>query len=271
MDGNQGVRVAVAGCAGRMGRMIITRVLETAGCRLAAGVDRPGSPALGTDLGVLAGQGPVGVAASADLDAALATADVLIDFTTAGAPARHAAAAAAHGTALVIGTTGLEAADQQAIDAAAARVAVVQAANMSVGVNLLLGVVERVARALDDGYDIEIVEMHHRHKVDAPSGTALALGRAAAAGRGRNLDEVAVRARDGHTGARRSGDIGFAVLRGGDVVGEHSVVFAGTGERITLGHIAGGRQIFAAGAVRAALWTADKPPGRYGMADVLGL
>jgi 4-hydroxy-tetrahydrodipicolinate reductase len=171
----------------------------------------------------------------------------------------------------VVGTTGLKPEHEAALDEAAAKVAVVQAANMSVGVNLMLGLARQVAAILDDGFDIEIVEMHHRHKVDAPSGTALALGKAAAAGRGVALDDVAVRARDGMIGPRPKGQIGFATLRGGDVVGEHTVVFAGEGERIELTHKASSRAIFARGAVRAALWTQGRPPGRYSMRDVLGL
>lgn len=195
----------------------------------------------------------------------------MIDFTVQAVARRHADLAARHGVALVIGTTGLEPDDQTAIAAAADVVPVVQAANMSVGVNLLLGLTEKVAATLGDDYDIEIVEMHHRHKVDAPSGTALALGRAAAAGRETSLDAVAQRVRDGRIGARRQGDIGFATLRGGDVVGEHTVIFAADGERIEITHRATSRSVFARGAIRAALWTHGQPAGLYSMRQVLGL
>jgi 4-hydroxy-tetrahydrodipicolinate reductase len=196
---------------------------------------------------------------------------VVIDFTSPQATVRHARLAASHGVALVVGTTGLGPADFEVLKSAAQSVAVVQAANMSVGVNLLLGLTRQVASILADAYDIEIVEMHHRHKVDAPSGTALALGRAAADGRGVDLDAVSQRVRDGIIGARRQGDIGFAALRGGDVVGEHTVIFAGDGERIELSHKATSRAVFALGAIRAALWTVGQPPGLYSMRQVLGL
>jgi 4-hydroxy-tetrahydrodipicolinate reductase len=265
------VRVGIAGCGGRMGRMLLAEVLETEGARLAAGAEAPRSSAIGRDLGELAGAKPIGVAATGDAGALFDAADVVIDFTLPEASVVHAELAAARGKALVIGTTGHDKAQGEAIRRAAARAPIVQAANMSVGVNLLLGLVEQVARTLGSEFDIEVLEMHHRHKIDAPSGTALALGRAAAAGRGVDLDSVAQRVRDGHTGARRPGDIGFATLRGGDVVGDHVVIFAGTGERIELGHKAASRQLFAKGAVRAALWAAGKPPGFYGMKDVLGL
>lgn len=266
------MRIGIAGAAGRMGRMLLAEVMATPGARLAGGSERPGHRELGQDLGVLAGTGSaVGLPLADDAQALFAGADVVIDFSLPAAVAEHARLATATGTALVVGVTGLGEEPLAALAQAARHVAVVRAANMSVGVNLLLGLTRRLAETLGAEWDIEIVEMHHRHKVDAPSGTALALGEAAAAGRGVTLAEVAVRQRDGHTGARPVGAIGFATLRGGDVVGEHTVLFAAEGERIELSHRATSRAIFAKGAVRAALWTAGRPPGLYGMADVLGL
>ena len=208
---------------------------------------------------------------SDDPRALFATADVVVDFTLPASSVAHAELAGETGTALVIGTTGIDAAQEAAIAAAAAQAPILRAANMSLGVNLLLKLVEQTARALDLAFDIEVVEMHHRHKIDAPSGTALALGQAAAAGRAVNLESVAQRVRDGITGPRESGHIGFATLRGGDVAGEHTVVFAGESERLELTHKASNRVIFARGAVTAALWLSGKPPGLYGMGDVLGL
>jgi 4-hydroxy-tetrahydrodipicolinate reductase len=265
------MKIGVAGCAGRMGRMVVRTLLQSPGCALAGALDHAGHPAIGTDAGLLAGGEPTGIAVTADVAALFSGADAVIDFSVAEATPAHAAAAAETGTSLVIGTTALSPAHLQALDAAAAQVPVVQAANMSVGVTLLLELTRRVAAVLGDDYDIEITEMHHRNKVDAPSGTALALGRAAAAGRGRQLDAVAQRVRDGLVGARARGAIGFATLRGGDVVGEHTVIFAGDGERIELTHRAGSREVFARGAVRAALWTAARPAGLYSMRDVLGM
>ncbi len=265
------MKIGIAGCAGRMGRMLAATVVETRGAELVGGSERADHEALGADLGTLAGASAAGVLVSSDPARMFAGADVVIDFTTPDLTFEHARLAVASGTALVVGTTGLKAEHEAALAQAAAKVAVVQAANMSVGVNLLLGLVRQVAAILDDGFDIEIVEMHHRHKVDAPSGTALALGREAAGGRGVALDEVARRVRDGLVGARPAGEIGFATLRGGDVVGEHTVIFAAEGERIELTHKASSRAIFARGAVRAALWTQGRPPGRYSMRDVLGL
>ena len=264
------MKIGIVGCAGRMGRMVVSEVLAGAGCTLAGGTEQPGSAALGSDVAALAGGEPVGIEVGDDATALFARSDAVIDFTSPEATAVHAALAAEHGVALVVGTTGLEAAHHDALAQAARQCAVVQAANMSPGVNLLLGLTERCARILGDEYDIEIVEMHHRHKVDAPSGTALALGAAAAAGRGVWLESVSQRVRDGHTGPRRTGDIGFATLRGGDVAGEHAVIFAGEGERVELVHKASSRAVFARGAVRAALWTDGRPPGLYSMGDVLG-
>lgn len=265
------MRIGVIGCAGRMGRANLREILSSPELALAGGVERPGHPALGTDLGLLAGLDPVGAAAGEDVAALLRAAEAVIEFSTPAATLAHAALCAEAGCALVAGTTGLSPEQEAALRRHAERVAIVWAPNMSLGVNLLLGLVERAARALDPGFDIEILEMHHRLKVDAPSGTALALGRAAARGRGVDLGEVGRRVRDGITGARGESEIGFATLRGGDVVGDHKVVFAGAGERLELGHVATDRGIYARGAVRAARWAASQPPGLYGMADVLGL
>jgi 4-hydroxy-tetrahydrodipicolinate reductase len=263
--------IGVVGAAGRMGAALVRRIAATEGGRLAAAIERPGHPALGRDAGAEAGVGALGIRIGEDARALFAAADVVIEFSSPEATAAHAGLAGETGTAHVVGTTGLDEAQAAALRAAAQSAAVVWAPNMSVGVNALLALTERLAAVLDESYDIEIVEMHHRHKVDAPSGTALALGRAAAKGRGVDLDAVSARARDGVTGPRRRGDIGFAVLRGGDVVGDHMVVFAADGERVELGHRAASREVFAAGAVRAALWTKGRPPGLYGMREVLGL
>jgi len=266
-----GYRIGVTGCRGRMGRMLVQAIAEHPDCALAGGTVRPDSPDAGADLGELSGLGRLEAPAMGDPVDLFAAADAVIDFTTPALTAKHAELAAQSKVVYVLGTTGLDESAREAARRAARHTQVVQAPNMSLGVNLLLNLVQQVARALDPGFDIEVVEMHHRHKVDAPSGTALALGEAAAAGRGVALDEVADRGRDGETGPRREGDIGFAVLRGGDVAGEHTVVFAGPGERVELTHKAGSRAIFAQGAVRAALWARDQDPGHYSMQDVLGL
>ncbi|HEX5077877.1 MAG TPA: 4-hydroxy-tetrahydrodipicolinate reductase [Geminicoccaceae bacterium] len=265
------MKIAVLGCAGRMGRAVMAEVLAAEGLSLCGGLESSGHAALGQDLGRLAGGEPVGIAASDD-EQVIAAADVAIEFSTPEATVRHAAVSAAHGTAHVIGTTAIHADQAARLEQAAARTPIVWAPNMSLGVNLLLGLTEQVARALGpDAFDIEILEIHHRHKVDAPSGTALALGEAAARGRGVSLAQAAVRGRDGLTGPRRAGSIGFAALRGGDAVGDHSVIFAGAGERIELVHRASDRRIYARGALHAARWAHGRPPGLYGMADVLGL
>jgi 4-hydroxy-tetrahydrodipicolinate reductase len=265
------MKIGVVGCAGRMGQMLVREIAATAGCTLAGGTGRMGSPVLGKDLGVLAGLDPLGVTVTDDPVALFAEADAVIDFTTPDLTERHAALAAQAETVLVIGTTGLNPSQQAAIATAATHTAIVQSPNMSLGVNLLLALVEQVAHTLGDDFDIDILEMHHRRKVDAPSGTALGLGRAAAAGRGVALEDVWQKVRDGHTGARPRGEIGFATLRGGDVIGDHTVIFASDGERVELTHKASGRQIYAKGAVRAALWAQDKTPGLYSMRDVLGV
>ncbi len=265
------IRIGVAGCGGRMGRTLLAEAIKTDGLVLAAGTERAGDAAVGRDLGELAGGLAINVKASDDIRATFAAADVVIDFTAPAASAGNARIAEQMGKAMVIGTTGLDAFETRAVEEAAHRVPIVWSPNLSIGVNLLLAMVESAARMLDPSYDVEIVEMHHRHKVDAPSGTALALGRAAAAGRNVKLEDVWRKARDGQTGARPRGEIGFASLRGGDVVGDHTVVFAADGERIEIGHKASSRQVFAKGAMRAAAWVAGKPAGLYSMRDVLGL
>jgi 4-hydroxy-tetrahydrodipicolinate reductase len=264
------MRLVVAGAGGRMGQTLIRLIVEEAGITLAAAVERPGADAVGRDAGEIAGIATLGIAVTDDIAAALREADGLIDFTTPAATVELVAAAAKAGIVDVIGTTGLSDADNAAIDAAAKRIAIVQAGNMSLGVNLLARFVREAAKALDPSFDIEITEMHHRHKVDAPSGTALLFGREAAAGRGIDLDTHSVRVRDGQIGPRRVGDIGFSALRGGTTVGDHSVIFAGEGETVELTHRAFDRTIFARGAVKAALWAKGRSPGRYSMADVLG-
>jgi 4-hydroxy-tetrahydrodipicolinate reductase len=267
------IAIGVTGCGGRMGRMLVATIHGTEGCRVAGGIEAPGNPLLGRDLGELAGVGRLGLEAGADPARLFAMSDVVVDFTTPAAAVAHANEAARQKKPIVIGTTGLERAQEDAVAAAAKTAPILRAANMSLGVNLLLGVVREVASRLGPDYDIEIVEMHHRHKVDAPSGTALALGRAAAAGRNIDLDHNSARGRDGITGERKRGEIGFASLRGGDVVGDHTVIFAADSERIELTHRAGSRLVFARGAVRAACWLASpgRAPGLYGMNDVLGL
>jgi 4-hydroxy-tetrahydrodipicolinate reductase len=268
------VRIVVAGAGGRMGQALVEATLADSALSLVAAVDVPGAAAVGRDAGERFGRA-TGVIVGSDLAAALAKADVLIDFTRPEGTLAHLAACVAAGCGAVIGTTGLSTEDKAAIAAAAERIPIVFAPNMSVGVTVLLGLVEAAARTLGAAYDIEIAEMHHRHKVDAPSGTALGLGEAAARGLGVRLADVAVYAREGVTGGRPAGAIGFATLRGGDVVGEHTVLFAGTGERIELTHRATSRQNFAGGALRAAKFVAARnAAGHAGLADmkaVLGL
>lgn len=263
--------IVVVGAGGRMGQMLITEINETKGCRVSGAVDRPGSPAIGQDAGRLAGVGALNVMIDEDPAQAIATADAVVDFTSPDATVDHARLCAQAGAAHIIGTTGLDADHEDALHLAARHVPVVYAPNMSVGVTLLMAMTEKVASILGDDYDIEVLEMHHRHKVDAPSGTALGLGRAAARGRAVDHDNVKQAARDGQVGARPRGEIGYASLRGGDVVGDHSVIFAADGERIELGHKASNRKVFAAGAVRATLWARGRPPAVYSMRDVLGL
>jgi 4-hydroxy-tetrahydrodipicolinate reductase len=261
----------VVGAAGRMGRTLVRVIAETEGARLAGAVEQAGSPELGKDAGTLAGLGENGVKLTDDPLTLFAKADGVLDFTAPKATVGFAELAAQARIVHVVGTTGLSADDDKKLAAAARHAVLVKSGNMSLGVNLLAVLVRQAAKALGADFDIEILEMHHRHKVDAPSGTALLLGAAAAEGRGIALTEHSVRIRDGHTGARKRGDIGFATLRGGSVVGEHGVILAGEGETIELTHKAADRAIFARGAVKAALWGQGRKPGLYSMADVLGL
>lgn len=265
------MRLIVAGAGGRMGRTLVKAIAAHKDLSLAGALEGAGSPLLGQDAGALAGIGENGIKLTSDAAALMSNADGIIDFTAPAATVAFAALAAQHGKVHIIGTTGLSAADEAKIKDAATKAVIVKSGNMSLGVNLLAALTKRVAATLDDTFDIEIVEMHHNQKVDAPSGTALLLGRAAAEGRGIDLDQHAVKAREGHTGARQAGDIGFAALRGGTVVGEHTVMFAGPAERIELTHKAEDRMIFARGALHAALWGRGKAPGLYSMTDVLDL
>jgi 4-hydroxy-tetrahydrodipicolinate reductase len=268
---NSDMRVVIAGAGGRMGRTLIQAVAATKGMTLAGAVDAPGSAVIGRDAGELAGLGANGIKVTSDAAPLLKAADGLIEFTIPAATLAFAELTAAAGIVHVIGTTGHTAEEDAVIAKAANRAIIVKSGNMSLGVNLLAGLVKQVAKTLNDDYDIEIVEMHHNKKIDAPSGTALMLGKAAAAGRGIDLGARSARGRDGMTGARKPGDIGFASLRGGTNVGEHTVIFAGPAERIELTHRAEDRLIFARGALHAALWARGNKPGLYSMADVLGL
>lgn len=272
MSEDKRMRLVVVGAAGRMGQTLVRTIHTSEGVTVAGAIERPASPHLGKDAGELAGVGPIGVAIADDPLPAFARADGVLDFTMPAATVEFAGYAAQARIAHVIGTTGCSGEDDASIAAAARHATIVKSGNMSLGVNLLAVLVEQAARALDPrDFDIEILEMHHRHKVDAPSGTALLLGEAAARGRGIALAGNSQRVRDGHTGVRPPGAIGFASLRGGSVVGEHEVILAGTGERITLRHQADDRAIFARGAVKAALWARGRKPGLYSMRDVLGL
>jgi 4-hydroxy-tetrahydrodipicolinate reductase len=253
-----------------MGQMLIEALRAAADCQLTGALDRAGSPALGQDAGAFGGQS-AGVRVTADLDAGLRDAQALIDFTRPEATIAHLAACRRLGVALVIGTTGFSAAQKAEIAAAAKEIAIVMAPNMSVGVNVTLKLLEMAAKALSTGYDIEIVEAHHRHKVDAPSGTALKMGEVIAAALGRDLKDCAVYERHGHTGERDPSSIGFATIRGGDIVGDHTVLFAGTGERIEIAHKSSSRAGYAQGSLRAVRFLAGRPPGLYDMADVLNL
>lgn len=265
------MRLAVMGAGGRMGRALVKAITEAEGVTVCAALERAGSPALGKDAGEIAGVGPLGVPVTEDALAAIVNAEGIVDFTAPAATIEIAALAAQARIAHIVGTTGLSADDLAKIAAAARHAPIVRSGNMSLGVNVLAVLVQKAAAALGPDWDVEILEMHHRMKVDAPSGTALLLGEAAARGRAINLAEHSVRSRDGHTGARKSGDIGFATLRGGTVVGDHSVILAGAGERITLSHHAEDRSLFASGAIKAALWARGRKPGQYSMLDVLGL
>ena len=265
------MKLAIAGAAGRMGRVLTRIVHETPGAEVAGGLEHKGSAQLGADMGELAGIGPLGIAITDDPLGLFTKIDGVIDFTVPAATLALAELSAQARIVHVIGTTGIDAEGDAKILAAARHARVVKSGNMSLGVNLLASLVRKAAASMGEEFDIEILEMHHKHKIDAPSGTALLLGKAAAQGRGIDLAQRSVRSRDGHTGARVPGDIGFATLRGGSVVGEHTVMFAGVAERIELTHKAESRDIFARGAVKAALWAMDKKPGLYAMTDVLGL
>lgn len=269
---NTDMKLVVVGAAGRMGQTLIRIIHQTEGATLHAAIERPGSPFVGKDAGELAGLGPIGVEVTDDPLSAFLHAEGVIDFTAPAASVNFAGLAAQARIAHIIGTTGCSVEDEEKLKAAARHARIVKSGNMSLGVNLLSVLVEQAAKALDPvDWDVEVLEMHHKHKVDAPSGTALLLGEAVARGRGIDLTTHSVRVRDGHTGAREAGSIGFATLRGGSVVGDHSVILAGEGEQVTLSHSAGDRSIFARGAVKAALWARDKKPGFYSMLDVLGL
>ena len=265
------MKIVVVGAAGRMGRELIRVIHATEGCTLGGAIEQKGSIALGQDAGLLAGLGKIGVMMTDDALEAFAKADAVVDFTIPAATTEYAGLAANARIVHVIGTTGCSEADDAKIEAAARHATIIKSGNMSLGVNLLASITRQIAAALDAEFDIEVVEMHHRMKIDAPSGTALLLGEAAAEGRGVALKTVSARGRDGHTGARRRGDIGFASMRGGSVIGEHTVVFASDSERIEITHKADDRGLFARGAVKAALWGKGKGPGLFSMADVLGL
>lgn len=264
-------RIAIAGAGGRMGRALVQAVAATPGATLAAAIERPDSSLLGADAGELAGVGRLGVPVVGEPGAVVEAFDVLIDFTAPAATVAHVALCRRAGRRLVIGTTGLDEAQKALLREAAADTGIVYSGNYSVGVNVMLRLLELAAQAFGDTVDVEILEAHHRHKVDAPSGTALMLGEAVAGALGRNLAQVAVYARHGHTGPRARESIGFQTIRGGDIVGDHNVMFIGEGERVEIRHVASSRMNFANGAVRAAQWLAGRPAGLYDMRDVLGL
>ena len=264
------LRIAITGASGRMGRMLVEAVLAAPDCRLVGALDQPGSPALGQDAGAFAGR-DTGVAITSDLTTGLADAQVLIDFTRPEGTLAHLAACQALGVKAVVGTTGFSPAQKAEIGALARGMAIVMAPNMSVGVNVVLQLLDQAARALSHGYDIEVIEAHHRHKVDAPSGTALAMGEVVAKALGRDLKACAVYGREGVTGERDPSTIGFATIRGGDIVGDHTVLFAGTGERIEISHKSSSRAGYAQGSLRAARFLAGQSSGLFDMRDVLGL
>jgi len=264
------LKIAVAGASGRMGRMLVDAIAAAPDAVLAGALDVPGSPGIGSDAGAFSGQ-LAGVAIQSDLALGLADAQFLIDFTRPEGTLKHLEYCAAHGIKLIIGTTGFDDAGKAAIKAAAEKTAIMFAPNMSVGVNVTMKLLELAAKSLSEGYDIEIIEAHHRHKVDAPSGTALQMGEVVAQALGRDLKECAVYGREGVTGERDPSTIGFATIRGGDIIGDHTVLFAGTGERIEISHKSSSRQSYANGALRAARFLADKPTGLFDMQDVLSL
>ena len=265
------LRLAVPGAAGKMGQMILRVIAETPATELVAAVERTGAPVLGQDAGLVAGIGALGVPLTAELEPALDAAEVVIDFTAPAATAWTVSRAAERDVAMVIGTTGLGEAEKRAVWQAAERIPIVLSANMSLGVNVLFGLIEQAARALGPDYDVEIVELHHRLKKDAPSGTALAMATRVAEALGRDLGQVARYGREGQPGPRTRDEIGVLAVRGGDIVGEHTAYFCGLGERLEVTHRASSRETFARGAVRAAQWLRDRDPGLYDMQDVLGL
>ncbi|WP_442781883.1 4-hydroxy-tetrahydrodipicolinate reductase [Collimonas fungivorans] len=264
------MKIAVAGASGRMGRMLVEAIQNADDTLLAGALDVPGAPELGTDAAAFLGK-PAGVLIEADLAKGLAQAAYLIDFTRPEGTLKHLDYCAAHGIKMIIGTTGFDEAGKAAIAAAAKKTAIVFASNMSVGVNVTLKLLEMAAKSFSHGYDIEIIEAHHRHKVDAPSGTALMMGEAVAEALGRKLDDVAVYGREGITGERDPSSIGFAAIRGGDIVGDHTVLFAGIGERVEITHKSSSRVTYAQGSLRAARFLRDKSSGLFDMQDVLGL
>lgn len=265
------MKVGIVGCSGRMGRAIAKEIIQLSKCDIVGGVLKSSDPDVGKDIGVMAGEKAVGVVAGGTVEELCKRSNIIIDFSSPDVTLESLKVAAEYSLAYVIGTTGFTEEQKKEIKAYAKKMPIIWSANMSVGVNILLGLTEKIASILDDNYDIEIIEGHHRHKVDAPSGTALALGDAAAKGRGVELEKVAVRSRDGITGARKKGEIGFATIRAGDIIGDHTVLFAIDGERIELTHKASDRTVFAKGAVRAAIWAGDNKikPGLYTMRDVL--
>ena len=265
------MKVGVVGCAGRMGQMLVREVIKTEGCELSGGTEEPKNKALGNDVATYSGLPECGHTISEDSEKLFETSDIVIDFTLPAATLMHLNFAQKHKTSLILGTTGHNQNALEAIVKASENIIIVKAMNFSIGVNALFALTEKLSSMLDASFDIEVLEMHHKHKLDAPSGTAIALGEAAAKGRSVYLDDVSVRGRDGISDARKKGEIGFASLRGGEVVGDHSIIFASESERIELTHKAGSRGIFSRGAVVAALWTKDKSPGLYNMQDVLGL
>lgn len=264
------VKVGVTGAAGRMGRTLIEAIVLAEGLELAAAIERPESTLIGADAGEAAGQGKCGVILVDDLASVIEHIDVLIDFTIPAATVANAKLCAEHGKAIVIGTTGFTPEQQEELQRASEATALCKASNYSVGVNLCFQLLDTAARVLGEESDIEIYEAHHRHKVDAPSGTALSMGEVVASALGRNLSEVALYGREGHTGARKRDTIGFATVRAGDIVGDHTVTFAAEGERVEITHKASSRMSFARGAVRAAAWLVNQPPGLFDMQDVLG-
>ena len=265
-----GMKIAVVGACGRMGRMLIESVLKDGQATLASAIDQPGTPAIGKDAGELVGM-PCGVAVSSDVEAGIARADCLIDFTRPEGTLKHLEICRRHKVAIVIGTTGFDDAGKAAIVAAAREIPVVFSPNMSVGVNVVFKLLDTASRILAEGYDIEIIEAHHRHKIDAPSGTALGMGEVIARALGRDLKQCAVYGREGVTGERDPSTIGFATVRGGDIVGDHTVMYCGTGERVEISHKAGSRMPYAQGSLRAARFLAGRTSGLFDMQDVLGL